>query len=148
MLDSMLKYDADIIDVAHIPQDHVDRLWADAAPLLEKAQRRVADKMDLDDVLNDLRGGSLQLWMVVVNGVLMAAMTTRIVSYPKKKNLLINLIGGYEMDRWMPRAIDVFVDTAKSLGLNGIEAYGRKGWEKVVKKTSFVEVFTNYEMEI
>ena len=148
MLDSMLKYDADIIDVAHIPQDHVDRLWADAAPLLEKAQRRVADKMDLDDVLNDLRGGSLQLWMVVVNGVLMAAMTTRIVSYPKKKNLLINLIGGYEMDRWMPSALDALKEMAKINGLSGIEGYGRKGWEKILKNTSFVPVFINYEMEI
>jgi hypothetical protein len=144
----MLKYDADIIDVAHIPQDHVDRLWADAAPLLEKAQRRVADKMDLDDVLNDIRGGSLQLWMVVVNGVLMAAMTTRIVSYPKKKNLLINLIGGYEMDRWMPSALDALKEMAKINGLRGIEGYGRKGWEKILKNTSFVPVFTNYEMEI
>jgi hypothetical protein len=148
MLDSMLKYDADIIDVAHIPQDHVDRLWNDAAPLLEKAQRRVADKMDLDDVLNDIRGGSLQLWMVVVNGVLMAAMTTRIVSYPKKKNLLINLIGGYEMDRWMPSALDALKEMAKINGLSGIEGYGRKGWEKILKNTSFVPVFTNYEMEI
>jgi hypothetical protein len=78
MLDSMLKSAADIINVTHVPQDRVDRLWADAAPLLEKAQRRVADKMDLDDVLNDLRDGSLHLWVVVVNGVLMAAMTTRI----------------------------------------------------------------------
>jgi hypothetical protein len=144
----MLKYDADIIDVAHIPQDHVDRLWNDAAPLLEKAQRRVADKMDLDDVLNDIRGGSLQLWMVVVNGVLMAAMTTRIVSYPKKKNLLINLIGGYEMDRWMPSALDALKEMAKINGLSGIEGYGRKGWEKILKNTSFVPVFTNYEMEI
>jgi hypothetical protein len=104
--------------------------------------------MDLDDVLNDLRGGSLQLWMVVVNGVLMAAMTTRIVSYPKKKNLLINLIGGYEMDRWMPSALDALKEMAKINGLSGIEGYGRKGWEKILKNTSFVPVFTNYEMEI
>jgi hypothetical protein len=148
MLDSMLKSAADIINVTHVPQDRVDRLWADAAPLLEKAQRRVADKMDLDDVLNDIRDGSLHLWVVVVNGVLMAAMTTYIVTYPKKRNLLVNLIGGYEMSRWMPAAIVELKEMAKLNGLSGIEGYGRKGWEKILKDTSFVPVFTNYEMEI
>ena len=52
------------------------------------------------------------------------------------------------MRQWMNEAISLFKKLAIDAKLDGIEADGRKGFEKYVDNSDFREVYTHYEMEL
>ena len=79
-----------------------------------------------------VENGDMQLWVATDEGVIFAAMLTEFVVYPRKKVMRIVAIAGEEMDRWM-RFFPALEAAAVRVGCTGIEAFGRKGWLKVLK---------------
>ena len=54
-------------------------------------------------------------------------------AYARKTRLRLLYAAGKGLDTGLEKMVDYFTRTAKAMGLDGIEFYGRKGWERVVK---------------
>ena len=74
----------------------------------------------------------MQLWLAMEDEEILAAMVSQIVSYPRKRILRIIAIGGGQMDRWLP-FLPGLEEWALENGATALEAWGRKGWLKVLE---------------
>ena len=137
----------DDIIVMYVLPDQVPDYWGIAGPMIYKAAQRFSGHMDLNDVYSDLIGGGSLLWLVSIGGDIVAAMTTKVIDYPKKRSILVDLIGGKRLSEWMPVAIEELKRIGAHTGVTSIEANGRKGFERIAPKAKFKPIYTHYEME-
>jgi hypothetical protein len=134
--------------VAYVLPEQLDDYWGAAGPLIDKAVQRFSGVMALDDVYSDLKEGKSLLWMIVIEGDLVAAMTTKMVNYPLKRSIVIDFIGGSRFGEWMETALDELKRIGLQTGVSMIEANGRKAFEKIAPSAGFKPSYTHYEMEI
>jgi len=98
--------------------------------------------MEAADFLPMLSASEMQLWIATEGGEVLAAMVTQYIPYPRKKVLRVISIGGGDMDKWFPfyPELEAF---AQGLGCSHLEAWGRKGWGKILKGwTNSYHIFT------
>ncbi len=128
--------------------EHIDEVLDDAIELLATAIRRQEHNATIEDVVEDIRGGGAILWLIYLEDKLTAALTTCVVKHPRRTTLKIEFMGGTHMSHWMDEAIDTLAELSLKAGLDGIEADGRKGFDKYVGGSKFREVYRHYEMEL
>lgn len=120
-----------------IAPEHLGAYWPHAEPHLA----RVADfnaEYELDLLQKKLR----QLWLVVDDGKVLAAMTTEVTDEPEKVITVVNA-GGRDLDRWQD-AFEAKVDAwAADIGATRARVIGRRGW--VRRLPHFREVATIVE---
>lgn len=121
----------DEIVVSVIAPDEVTGLWPHVSDLLEKAQPHSEGEMTTEDFFSFLVSGQMQLWVAIEQKQVIAAMVTQVIPYPQKKVLRIIAIGGSGMDRWFP-SLHRLEEFALNLGCDSLEAWGRKGWKKIL----------------
>jgi len=119
-----------------------------AAPMLSKSVARDEQSATFDDLTKDLLDGSAMLFLVWVNGDAVAAFVARVISYPRRKTLYIQHMGGKDLNVWMPYALQVLRHAAKERKLHAIEADGRIGFARMAAKVGFRETHRHFEMEI
>jgi len=91
-----------------------------------------ATEVTEESVMENIFKGNSQLWLVKCNEEeVVGIVVTNPVTYPTTKRLLIHLLGGTEIQKWVHN-ISTIEDWAKSKGLEGIEIRGRKGWLKLL----------------
>ena len=78
-------------------------------------------------VMEGIFKGDSQLWLARDS----EEEVVGIVTYPTTKRLLIHLLGGTEIEKWV-QTIASIEEWAESKGLEGIEIRGRKGWLKLL----------------
>lgn len=137
-----------MIRVLYVLPEQLDQEWVQAGPMLELAQRRLADKMDLQDLYEDFRKGYQQLWAVKDSDTTLAAIATMLDAHPKSSIFRIMMVGGRNMQEWLNPALCVMKDAAKRLGCDTIEANCRIGWGKYAQRYGFKEAARVYELEI
>jgi len=111
--------------------DEIESIWHHVQPLLEKSAPHSEGEMEAEDMFPILLSGEMQLWVAIENKEIIAAMVSQIISYPRKKVMRIISIGGSDMEKWMPN-FPIFENWALNLGCTSIEAWGRKGWLRVL----------------
>jgi len=117
--------------VSLVSPDEITGLWPHVSDLLEKAQPHSEGEISTEDFFSFLVSGQMHLWVAIEKKQVIAAMVTQVIPYPQKKVLRIIAIGGSGMDRWfsfLPR-VEEF---ALNLGCDSLEAWGRKGWKKIL----------------
>ena len=82
--------------VSTVPKEAVKHVWSDVEELLKKS---VADtsrgKIDLIDILNGILTDVYVLWVVLdEEDNMVAAITTRIATYPRRKSMVLDFVGG------------------------------------------------------
>ncbi len=83
----------------------------------------------------------MQLWVVFVRDEVVAAMTTELVFYPRKKICRIVTLGGWDFQQWGEH-IELVADWARSTGCDHIETFARKGFARAAKRFGFEEQYT------
>jgi len=117
---------------AHLlePED-VAYVWEEVVPLLARVAPHTEGEMEPDDYIEPLTHGDMQLWVVVENKHVNAALVTQIIPYPQKRILrLISLAGDNFQDiKDFLEMVEVF---ALKNGCTALEMWGRKGWKKLL----------------
>ena len=134
-----------------VPRGALDIVWADAAKLLNMAIQTSKGKYHIDDIYEDLTKGFYDLWLIIDDegdDKVVAAITTRIISYPNKKAMAMDWVGGKRMAEWLPIAMERLTSFAKDCGCSHLEGYGRKAWSKILKKYNWNPEYIAYRMEI
>ena len=125
---------------AHLlaPED-VPYVWDEVVPLLAKVVPHTEGELEPDDYIEPLTHGDMQLWVVVENKRVNAALVTQIIPYPQKRILrLISLAGDNFQDiKDFLEMVEVF---ALKNGCTALEMWGRKGWKKLLSdwKDSYI----------
>lgn len=133
--------------VAHIPTDQISTYWGDFSPFVEKAAARYEKDYDFADVVRALAEGRSALFGVWVDDRPQAALVVSEVVYPKRKKMLIELVGGDGAADWYEAAIDKLADVAAGAGYASLVSNARLGWTKMAKSVKFKQAYVAYERE-
>lgn len=136
------------VGVFYVPADKMDQYWPTFGPMIGLAQKRLADQCGMDDVEEWLRTGQSLLWGIYVDEKPMAAMMTAESKYPRKRVMVIEMIGGERADLWSKPALDELARVSKASGFDAIETHARAGWSKMAKQYMFKLKHVAYELEL
>lgn len=110
--------------------------------LLQPALDRDPSKNTLEDVLDWVLDGKMQLW----SGPGYAAVT-EVLNYPHSRTVQVYLAGG-EMDAVMGFEANVLTPFARGVEATGITVNGRRGWVRQLEKRGYREATTTIYKEL
>lgn len=134
--------------VHYIPTDEARDWWPTLGGYVNKAAKRYHKDYDLDDMQRAIFEGKAALFGVFEGLKPIAAIVASEVAYPKRKVLLIELVGGDNMADWFDKALLLLTEHAKGAGYGAITAQGRMGWRDWAKRANFKQVFVGYEIDL
>lgn len=138
---------SDDLKFVPVPVELIDTFWDAALEYLQPAIDTAEGKIEAYDLYNECQMGISVLWLVIEDKNILAALTTKIVSYPNKKGYALEFIGGKQMERWFDMVLDTLQQVATHNGCTHFEAYGRRAWQRWLQKRNFKPKFIHYEME-
>lgn len=126
---------------------------AEVLPLVAGYLREAVDaaqaRTSFEIVVNDLLTAKASLWIGYdTEGPIDVAFVTRVSRYPLKRMLLLELAGGQNMERWLPKATEVFRQFAIDSKLDGVEIYGRRGWARALAPYGVRETIVVSEIDL
>ena len=132
-----------------MPQEAIGSVWKDVDGILKRAVDTVKDKSEVIDILTGVYEGMYVLWVVMnEDDKIIAAFTTRLIQYPRRRALALDWVGGTQMKEWEDQLIDTMKRYGNELGCSHLEGYGRKGWGRALKKYGFYPEYIAYRMEL
>ena len=132
-----------------MPQEAIGSVWKDVDEILKRAVDTVKDKSEVIDILTGVYEGMYVLWVVMnEDDKIIAAFTTRLIQYPRRRALALDWVGGTQMKEWEDQLIDTMKRYGNELGCSHLEGYGRKGWGRALKKYGFYPEYIAYRMEL
>ena len=118
-------------------------------PLLADSIERDSRNVPVERVLANIREKRSVVWLVHIDGELVASILTAVMQHPMRTTLYIEHLGGTRIKEWMSAAMEALVDLANKAELVGIEADGRPGFDKFLGQCGdFKRTFVHYEMEL
>lgn len=114
-----------------VPRANVDQVWPTVANLVDEAYK-FADEIMPHDMLDQLRSGHRQLWIVWNGEAIVAAVMTRIIQLRSCRAVQITAAGGSELEAWKD-LITLIEDFARAEGCRKVTIEGRPGWERLFK---------------
>lgn len=135
--------------VSLVPQEAIGSVWKDVDEILKRAVDTVKDKSEVIDILTGVYEGMYALWIVMnEDDKIIAAFTTRLIQYPRRRALALDWVGGTQMKEWEDQLIETMKRYANELDCSHLEGYGRKGWGRALKKYGFYPEYIAYRMEL
>jgi hypothetical protein len=134
--------------ISHVPPEHLPYVWGDLERVLAPAVSTAAGKVGMDDLYLGIADGSYVAWVVLKDDAIVAAFTTRVAAYPKRKSLVIDWVGGKDMFRWINDAMHVIKVQAQTNDCRHVEGYGRTAWGRALKRHGFAPEYVAYRMEL
>ncbi|MDI9409789.1 MAG: hypothetical protein QM523_11180 [Candidatus Pacebacteria bacterium] len=131
--------------IIQIPVAHLVAVWPQVEPHLRAALDYCHGCWEPVDILSELMQGQGQLWIAWQpaelaqdsrpnlgdGGQVLAAMVTRIITYPRKKSCQVFLIGGKGMRHWSQAFLTAVESYARSQSCHFLEGGARRGWMRV-----------------
>ena len=108
----------------------------------------MSDRYSVDDLVNFLLDGTLDLWVVLRGSEIVAFVASRIFDYPQARCLSLQFAAGKEMDAISKPLMTTFHRYARDAGCTEIEALGRAGWARHLEPYGFRTAYTVVKKEI
>tara|TARA_R100000742_G_C4274282_1_gene94191 strand:+ start:879 stop:1238 length:360 start_codon:yes stop_codon:yes gene_type:complete len=111
--------------------------------MLARVQEHSEGELEIDDFLDSLMMGEMQLWIATEDNQIVMSMVTMVVNYPQKRILRVVSISGERFKELHEKFNDMVEAFAIKKGCSALELWGRKGWKKMLPdwKDSYI-VFT------
>ena len=131
-----------------VPVDYLETQWQYIEPILNKAVCLSPRKIDNKDVYEASKQGAYLVWTVQDEGEIIAVITTRMVFYPKGYALALDFVGGDKMKDWIELVLSTLEAHARHNKCVSLEAFGRKGWEKILNKFGCKAAYTTFKKDL
>lgn len=130
--------------------DLLDDIWPTLRPMFEEPVKLTYGRMEVDDILTGARNGGYLIWIVVKSetSAILAAFTTRIATYPRRRALAVDFLSGSQMDLWLETVLQKVSEHAHRCETDLIEGFGRKGWERTLRKYNWTLAYPTYQMDL
>tara|TARA_R110002020_G_scaffold70358_5_gene182589 strand:+ start:1717 stop:2136 length:420 start_codon:yes stop_codon:yes gene_type:complete len=133
-------------NISLVPVTDIRNVWGDISRHIKKATDYTYGRYEEIDVLHGCVTNKFHLWIVYSDGPeYIGAAITEVLDYPRKKALSVVFLSGDNFSEWMPEIDKKFVEFAKVLDCDFVEACGRAGWERKVKKLGWLKRFSIIE---
>jgi len=113
-----------------------EQIYLAIFPFLKRGEQRLIDNATISEIVHDIKIGNKQLWLIYEGKKLLSIVITAMVDYGNHKHLLYYLMVGDDIDVCLNH-YDEIGEWAKSHNCTKVELYGRRGWEKKLKKRNF-----------
>lgn len=134
--------------ISAVPREVLGIVWGDVGKLLYKSVDTSNGKYSIDDLYHSINNGQYVLWIVMDKDEPIAAITTSIISYPGRKAMAMDWIGGSRMKEWLPMAMKTLSEYSRKNGCTHLEGYGRKAWGRWLSKYGWKPEYIAYRMEL
>lgn len=133
--------------ISLVPKEEVPNIYDLVRDKLQPAIDAAGGRMEWNTVLAEIGTGKTTLWAIAEDdGDIKAFAIFRVVQYPLKRALTVELLGGEGFrKKWGADFVDVINKWAKEFECDFIEAIGRKGWRRVLGEHGFKEVAVTFE---
>ena len=137
------------IKISLIPPDDIRKVWDHVSEYVKTAAKYTYGRMEEIDILHSCLTAKYNLWVVYKEEEeeleYIGVAATEFYHYPRKKALLVSFLSGDSFSEWMPEIDKKFIEFAKVTECDFIEACGRSGWERKVKKLGWIKRFSLIE---
>lgn len=121
-----------------VPTDEVVKVWPRIRRYVIDVDTVANGRTSIDVILDELLHRKRLLWVVFDHdgdgADFMGFAITSINFYPGKRMLSVDYLGGERMSDWLTKLDSILSEFGCSQECNGIEAVGRKGWERELGK--------------
>ena len=131
-------------EFTYVKPEDVSDYWQLVGPILKKATDVSEGRYSISDLKERCESGAFQLWLVIDNGRVNAALTFSISIFPQKRILSIHYLGGEMMKDWIAPLADFMQRMTLVQQCDGLEFVGRPGWEKVLAPFGLRKAFVHY----
>lgn len=132
-----------------VPPEQLASVWPLIEGKLVEAVERSRGRWTMEALYQALQGEAYHLWLAfsednVIDGV----GVTQIVTYPARRMLAIQFLGGENFMDWVWSMLGTFNSFARDVECQGIEATGRDGFWKWLSKDGFEKAYTVFEKRL
>ena len=126
----------------------VPLVYDDVLPIMRRADAWGRGHITAETILIECIARNMQLWVVGANQQdIKGVVVTQIIDYPEIRACRYVLAAGWDSHEWL-KFDEVISVWAKERGAEMMEAVGRPGWLKAVKKLGWTSTMRLYEKEI
>lgn len=136
------------ITFGSVPLPVLDVVWPDVVKLMDKTVATAKGKFTIDDLRRAIESGDLALWMVLDGAKPIAAITTRVITYPQRKAMALDWVGGSRMAEWFDIAMPTLMSFARANGCAHMEGYGRKAWLRWIGRYGWEPEYIAFRKEL
>ena len=115
-----------------ISAEDVPYIWDDVAPMLHRVKEHSEGELEIDDFLDHLTMGGMQLWIATEDKEIIMSAVTQIISYPQKRVLRVIALAGENFREVHDNCINMVEAFAIKNQCSALELWGRKGWKKML----------------
>jgi len=135
-----------MIEISLVPAEYVDTCWDKIENYIKNAAEYTYGRFSAEDLYRLVKADEHQLWVAFDGTDFKSAVITNIVNYPQCKSLCMGFCGGQEVDEWIEPMLTTLKRYAKDVGCDSIEAFGRPGWAKILKKFGYQNTWVTFEL--
>jgi hypothetical protein len=124
-----------MISICGIHSTMIDEQWETVHHLVQRAlDATIAGNLyTLESIKDYLKSRDMQLWLLIEESKVHAAVITQVLVYPKAKVLDVLFMGGDIYDTWEVVYQARMREFAAEQGCDYARGYGRLGWARKVK---------------
>lgn len=123
------------------------RAWPMVHPWIESACDQ--NGWNASHVLSDLRAEQQQLWVICVNGLPSACVTSRIdIERDGTRVLFIPTLAGAGMGAWLGQVVDLMRQFARAHECTELRCSGRRGWVRALDQYGARESSVTVSLEV
>jgi hypothetical protein len=137
-----------MIEVSMVPAEYIDTCWKKIEHFIKKAAEYTYGRYSAENLYDMVKEGEHQLWVAYDGSDFKSAVLTNVMNYPQCKVLCMGFCGGEELDEWIDPMLSLLKRYAKDMGCDSIEAFGRPGWSKILKKFGYQNKWITFELSI
>ena len=104
-----------------------------------------APEHTLHSVVSSVLTGNSLLWVCFLDSVPIGIVTTKILTYPASKTILVHLLGGQDIAGWIGE-IEKIEKLGRYNGCSGIEIHGRPAWKKLLPTYNTERIILSKEL--
>ena len=134
------------MEVSLVDPDYLHLIWDEASSALDRSTGTAHGRYSLDHIAHEIMIGEQHLWIVFDDDKkVISALTTKFVSYPGKRLLAGQFLGGERIMRWRDSMLETLERWAVDNNCDGMEMTGRRGFERILKPHGWTPEYTVFE---
>ena len=134
------------MEVSLVDPDYLHLIWDEASLVLDRSTGTAHGRYSLDHIEHEIMIGEQHLWIVFDDDKkVISALTTKFVSYPGKRLLAGQFLGGERIMRWRDSMLETLERWAVDNNCDGMEMTGRRGFERILKPHGWTPEYTVFE---
>ncbi len=134
------------MEVTLVDPGYLDLIWDEASAVLGRSIKTAHGRYSMDHIAHEILSGEQHLWLVFDGDKnVTSALTTKFVSYPGKRLLAGQFLGGENIMLWRDQMLETLERWALDNDCDGMEMTGRRGFERVLGPHGWTPEYTVLE---